>query len=167
MMKWIFRNQSCYNYIVYRNINNVSQQNENTNLWYFSAASSFVPDVILFCFDISNKTSLGNVQDIWLKKIKKYGSGIQKILVGNKSDCRSDPLCSNLVTRADVQRMMNIAGASKYFENSARLMKGQEDIVEEAIRLVLLNSGAGQDVNAKNASDRKPVTLVRGYRRLW
>jgi Ras-related C3 botulinum toxin substrate 1 len=48
-------------------------------------------DVFLLCFSIISQTSLSNIKAKWHPEIMHHAPSVPYILVGNKSDLRSDP----------------------------------------------------------------------------
>lgn len=49
-------------------------------------------DVFLVCFDINNRESFIQLQNLWLPEVKRYQNGTPIIIVGNKMDVRSERL---------------------------------------------------------------------------
>ena len=98
-------------------------------------------DVVLICFSISNPDSLHNVVDIWSPEIHYHCDGAPIILVGTKSDTRTDPdVRAREAPFVDFEMGKNVAkliGAVEYLECSALRNEGVRTVFETAARVVL------------------------------
>jgi Ras-related C3 botulinum toxin substrate 1 len=102
-------------------------------------------DVFLICFSIASPPSFENARNKWNAEIMHHCPTVPKLLIGTKSDLRSD---SDTLSRLADKRLMPIAseqgdrlakeiGAHKYIECSARTQNGLKSVFDEAIRVVL------------------------------
>ena len=114
--------------------------------------------VVALCFAVNCPQSLESVNHFWYNEIKNFCPRTPIILVGTKSDCRHDqppeeakPLkrtnfaqkireCTIVTPRMGRQIAQEI-GAS-YYECSARLMSGLQDVFLNVIRAALCNQRA-------------------------
>lgn len=98
-------------------------------------------DVILICFAIDYPTSLMNVKDKWLPEILHFCEGVPYLLVGLKTDLRSDPVSLSLlaaqgvqpVTRAQGEAFAAEIGAKRYVECSAKTGACVQEVFEHAL----------------------------------
>lgn len=85
-------------------------------------------DILLVCFAIDQPASLDNVYDKWLPEITHYCPDIPFILVGLKTDLRSDPQCleklqskgQRPLTSEEGRKAGQRCGAYKYMECSSK-----------------------------------------------
>lgn len=99
-------------------------------------------DIILICFSIDNPDSLENVLEKWAPEISHYCPRVPVVLVGTKKDLRDD---EEVVRELEKKRQhtvgwehgMRVAkriGAVAYFECSAKLREGVDEIFNAAVR---------------------------------
>ena len=101
-------------------------------------------DLFLVAFDVSNRDSFRNVKSKWIPELQHYAPDVPFILVGTKSDLRSDtsttsPSDQNMVGEQEIQHMVQDIGAVKYCETSALTGEGLKDVFEEAIKTIALS----------------------------
>ncbi|CAH8556510.1 unnamed protein product [Schistosoma turkestanicum] len=99
-------------------------------------------DVFLVCFSLINSTSFENVRSKWYPEISHYAPRTPIILVGTKSDLRSEnegiKSHQSSISHAQGLVMAKEIGARKYKECSALTQAGLKEVFDEAIRAVLL-----------------------------
>ncbi|KAL8903099.1 MAG: hypothetical protein Q9207_004148 [Kuettlingeria erythrocarpa] len=108
-------------------------------------------DLIFVCFAIDCPNSLENVMDKWYPEVLHFCPTTPLILVGLKSDLRSNRVCIDLlktqgltpVTPEQGQRVARQMGAI-YIECSSKESKGVEDVFELAV-----NTAVGQEIELK------------------
>jgi len=118
-------------------------------------------DIFLVCFNVTNHTSFTNVKAKWYPEIKHHMPSTPFILVGTKSDLRTDPdTITRLAERglASVERKVaeDLAlelGAVKYLECSALTQVGLKSVFDEAVK------AATTRPSARPASGRKCIIM--------
>ncbi|ELR21889.1 GTPase cRac1B, putative [Acanthamoeba castellanii str. Neff] len=102
-------------------------------------------DVFLICFSVTSPPSYENARNKWNAEIMHHCPTAPKLLIGTKTDLRSD---ADTITRLADKHMQPIQaeqgerlakeiGAHKYVECSARTQQGLKNVFDEAIRVVL------------------------------
>ena len=96
-------------------------------------------DVFLICFSIISQHSFDNVKSKWWPEIQHHAPGVPIILVGTKSDLRSDDaMLQQLASKG--QRVISIEegqarakeiGAVSYMECSALTQEGLKNVFDE------------------------------------
>jgi small GTP-binding protein len=97
-------------------------------------------DVVLICFSVASPSSFHNVSDSWNREVAHHAPDALKLLVGTKSDLRSDDEAIarlRFVRPGQARRLAREIGAIKYVECSALTREGLTDAFDEAIRVVL------------------------------
>lgn len=97
-------------------------------------------DVILLCFSLVHRDSLSNVIDRWLPELKYFCPGVPIVLVGNKSDLRSNPsVIDSLIKQAtcpisetEGRKVAERIRAHAYVECSARTRSGVGEVFTAA-----------------------------------
>eukprot|EP00112_Aurelia_sp_Birch-Aquarium-sp1_P008448 Seg1930.5 transcript_id=Seg1930.5/GoldUCD/mRNA.D3Y31 product="Rho-related GTP-binding protein RhoD" protein_id=Seg1930.5/GoldUCD/D3Y31 len=133
----------------------VALENKNSlglNLWDASGSPDFDhvrplsykdTDVFLLCFDVSRESSLNNISKKWLIEMFENRPGKPFLLVGLKSDLRSDASNNDekeekFVTQAQALKFAKTIKAFDYLECSSRNMNDQiEKVFVSAARLGL------------------------------
>lgn len=97
-------------------------------------------DVFLVCFSVDSKTSLENVENKWLTEIQKFCPDTAFILVGTKSDFRTEPPAGKESQLVDGEKAQNVAerrNAAAYIECSARTEDNLKMVFDKAIGVVI------------------------------
>jgi Ras-related C3 botulinum toxin substrate 1 len=102
-------------------------------------------DVFLICFSIGSPTSFDNVQTAWIHELAEHCPTTPLILVGLKSDLRTDSSSSesesgeyfNIVESWEGEQMKEKIKAHKYIECSALSQHNMNKVFEEAVKAVL------------------------------
>ncbi|KAJ7738830.1 P-loop containing nucleoside triphosphate hydrolase protein [Mycena maculata] len=95
--------------------------------------------VILICFAVDNPDSLDNVQEKWIKEIQHLCYGVPFILVGCKTDLRTDPplvdeqnkVGQRTLTTEEGRAVAKKVGAHEYLECSAKSGQGVNEVFLE------------------------------------
>ncbi|GLB42794.1 putative small GTPase superfamily, Rho family protein [Lyophyllum shimeji] len=98
-------------------------------------------DVILIVFSIDFPTSLANVEDKWYPEVAHFCEGTPLLLVGTKTDLRSDEQTKRMLSaqgQAPItpEQGGNVAReiGAKYVECSAKTGRGVQDVFNLALR---------------------------------
>ncbi|XP_065901308.1 rho-related protein racA-like isoform X2 [Dysidea avara] len=94
-------------------------------------------DVVLLCFPCDYHPSFENVADKWLPEVKHFCQESPLLLVGMKSDLRTDIPASNHVKRSEAIRFAKNIGAVGYYECSAKLQSGLDEVVKSLVNAAL------------------------------
>lgn len=105
-------------------------------------------DVVLMCFGIDSPDSLENIGDKWTPEVRHYCPGIPVVMVGLKSDVRTDQnviddLAKMKQTVVSIEQGEAVAkqiNADKYLECSAKMGIKVKEVFEEATRCALLKT---------------------------
>merc|ERR1712060_501959 len=120
-------------------------------------------DVFLVCFSVISSSSFENVKTIWFPEIQHHAPNVPILLVGTKSDLRTDDstikqLSSRgqaMVTLESAQMMAKEIGAVKFLECSALTQEGLKQVFDDAIRAVMWTPSRGRERNAKPSRGRQ------------
>jgi len=99
-------------------------------------------DVFLICYSVISRSSFDNVKSKWYPEIQHHAPDVPIILVGTKSDLRSDPKTLKelqskglqMVTAEEGRVMGTHIKAVKSMECSALTQEGLKTVFDEAIR---------------------------------
>jgi len=102
-------------------------------------------DVFLVCFSVISQSSYENVKTKWVEEISHHCPDVPKLLIGTKSDLRTDMETKNAlqskgaeyVSTAQADKMCKDISAVKYLECSALTQDGLKQVFDEAIRAAL------------------------------
>lgn len=117
-------------------------------------------DVVLVCFSIDKRESLSNVLTRWAPEVEHFCDGVPKILVGLKTDLRSqqgDRPGPQLISPEEAQEVAYKIGAWRYVECSAKMRDGVTHVFDTAVQAVF-------DCEKKE-SRRKRYKLLKKYTR--
>lgn len=100
-------------------------------------------DVFLICFSVISRSSFESVASKWKTEIERYAPAVPIILVGTKSDLRTDSLTiqqlesrgQTMVSIPDAQAMADSIGAAAYLECSALTQSHLKEVFDEAFRV--------------------------------
>jgi small GTP-binding protein len=126
----------------------------NLGLWDISTQDVFArlrpltyekTDVFLVCFCVTLPSSFDNVRAQWHPELMHHCPEVPMLLVGTKSDLRSDVDTLDRLEAMNLQpitpeqgdQMAEEIGACKYIECSARTQNGLDNVFNEAIRAAL------------------------------
>ncbi|XP_033228424.1 ras-like GTP-binding protein RhoL isoform X2 [Belonocnema kinseyi] len=98
-------------------------------------------DCFLLCFSVSARSSYENVFSKWHPEIKHHCPNVPIVLVGTKTDLRSEEN-SDLITTHEGKKMKKKIKAYKYVECSAMKQEGLKEVFTEAIKAVLKSSSS-------------------------
>ncbi|KAI1266162.1 P-loop containing nucleoside triphosphate hydrolase protein [Xylariaceae sp. FL1019] len=109
------------------------------------------PDVVLMCYDISRRSSLVNMEQLWSKEARsifRTSDQVPVVVVGLKRDLRSDDDPNKPIYPQEGYRSSQEIRADKYVECSAvtgELLKlAFEEICRTAIETVSESGGQGE-----------------------
>ncbi|PAA59615.1 hypothetical protein BOX15_Mlig011847g2, partial [Macrostomum lignano] len=102
-------------------------------------------DIFLICFSLVNPHSRDNVLAKWYPELQHHCGNAPIILVGTKSDLRTDPdklkelerFGQKPVSTEEGRRLAHEIRAEAYMECSAKLNMGLKELFEEAVMCVL------------------------------
>ncbi|XP_028319083.1 rho-related GTP-binding protein RhoF isoform X2 [Gouania willdenowi] len=102
-------------------------------------------NLILVCFDVTNPTSFENVLIKWYPEVKHFCQQTPVILIGCKTDLRTDKECArklkamNLapITYSQGEETRQQMNAALYLECSAKYQENVDDIFREATKTAL------------------------------
>eukprot|EP00042_Codosiga_hollandica_P020214 m.64767 g.64767 ORF g.64767 m.64767 type:complete len:193 (-) comp49746_c0_seq1:102-680(-) len=98
--------------------------------------------VILICFAVDNRDSFDNVDAKWIPEMKEYCPTVPFLIVGLKTDLRTDPAAIQRLSAKGVSFISATEGtvlaqgvkAFSYVECSAKKMENVSDCFYEAVR---------------------------------
>jgi small GTP-binding protein len=88
-------------------------------------------DVSLACFDVTNRSSLDSVAELWIPEVRHHRPDVPYIVVGTKIDLRDDRLARGRerpVTYKEGARFATEFGAYAYVECSALTQVGLKNV---------------------------------------
>eukprot|EP01023_Acetabularia_acetabulum_P001141 TRINITY_DN10428_c0_g2_i2.p2 TRINITY_DN10428_c0_g2~~TRINITY_DN10428_c0_g2_i2.p2 ORF type:complete len:225 (-),score=21.59 TRINITY_DN10428_c0_g2_i2:104-730(-) len=120
-------------------------------------------DIFILCFSVVNHPSFINVKDRWYVEIKHHCPNVPMLIVGTKSDLRTDEnTLENLkkenkapITEEEANAMVKDLGALRFLECSALTRQGLKNVFDEA-----LTSVVGSDNNKPVSSGKKKGCLL-------
>ncbi|KAI5925933.1 P-loop containing nucleoside triphosphate hydrolase protein [Camillea tinctor] len=83
---------------------------------------SLEPDLVLICYDISQRSSLTNMQNVWIKEVHscfRAGDQLPKMVVGLKRDLRSEDDANGTIYPQEGYMVAQEMRVDKYVECSA------------------------------------------------
>merc|ERR1712130_713850 len=105
-------------------------------------------DIFILCFSVVNHPSFINVKDRWYVEIKHHCPNVPMLIVGTKSDLRTDEnTLENLkggkapITEEEANAMVKDLGALKFLECSALTRQGLKNVFDEALTSVVGGGG--------------------------
>lgn len=94
-----------------------------------------------------NPSSYENVKTQWIPELKHHCVSAHTIVVGTKTDLRSDPSRKSAeaepFTKEDGERLAKEVGARMYVECSSFTQDGLKNVFEQAVRVALSGGSAG------------------------
>ncbi|KAH6604882.1 hypothetical protein Trco_006589 [Trichoderma cornu-damae] len=109
------------------------------------------PDVIVICYDISQRLSLINMKRYWINEVKQSFARMDSlpvVVLGLKRDLRSEEDPNGIIYPQDAYRMAQEMRADRYVECSA--VTGEligpafEDICKTAVKTTTENGGQSE-----------------------
>merc|ERR1711862_1076983 len=121
-------------------------------------------DIFILCFSVVNHPSFINVKDRWYVEIKHHCPNVPMLIVGTKSDLRTDEnTLENLkkenkapITEEEANAMVKDLGTLKFLECSALTRKGLKNVFDEA-----LTSVVGSDNKPTPSTKKKGCLLCK------
>ncbi|XP_058792862.1 ras-related C3 botulinum toxin substrate 1-like [Phymastichus coffea] len=129
-------------------------------------------DVLLICFSIVKPESYRSVSTKWINEVQRHCPNTPIILVGTKSDLRSDVQMSlelakygqSPVTTIQGHQLANRIGASSYVETSALTQQDLKEAFDQAIVSALSMRRAGAKLLSRH---QKPPSVWRKWLCCW
>lgn len=100
-------------------------------------------DCFLLCFAIDNPASFANVELKWIGELKHHCPQAAILLIGTKSDLRSEKSPNVCITLAEARRLKSKIKANAYIECSAKTQHNLHETFEEAVRAVMKKGSRG------------------------
>jgi GTPase SAR1 family protein len=105
-------------------------------------------DVFLICYSVISRESFANVKLKWVKELQKMCPGVPYVLVGLKTDLRTDETITQAleksggspITRQEGENLAAEIKAYKYVECSALKGEGLNDVFQQAMLVGMLHS---------------------------
>ncbi|XP_035812852.2 uncharacterized protein LOC111581376 isoform X4 [Amphiprion ocellaris] len=103
-------------------------------------------DVVLICYDVMSPSSFNNVFQKWYPEVQHFCAGVPIILVGCKTDLRSDKfleeklwsLGQNAIMYTQGEEARRKISAVAYLECSAKCNENVDDVFREATKQALM-----------------------------
>ena len=103
-------------------------------------------DVLIMCYTVDNRDSFQNITERWVPEVNHFCPSVPVILVACKKDLRFDPATHNRlaefkqkpVSREEGQALANRIDAHAFYECSAKLGEGVQEVFMMAARFALL-----------------------------
>lgn len=113
-------------------------------------------DAVVVCFDLTDQTSLLNVEKMWLPELKQLCPNVPFYIAGCKRDAMCEKGCScgydcSTQTEKELLKIVERTGAVAYTECSARM---QDDGVEGLFQVVIETSNQKRKNGAKRMISR-------------
>lgn len=141
---------------------NVNGQTINLQLWDTAGQEDYArlrpmsypdTDVFLLAFSLENRVSLENITSTWEKEVKAGAPDAAIVLVGTKSDLKSE--CKPPITQDEIDKVVKEIGAKGYVECSAKARDNVSKVFEVAVKEALTRvvkknappAAAGKDKN--------------------
>jgi small GTP-binding protein len=97
-------------------------------------------DGALLVYDISNPTSLERLASVWIPELEaKSGLGVERLIVGNKSDLREGKDSASFVSQKDGETFAKRQQAM-FVETSAKTAQNVENAFDELVKRLLEKS---------------------------
>ncbi|KAK0706450.1 P-loop containing nucleoside triphosphate hydrolase protein [Lasiosphaeria miniovina] len=110
------------------------------------------PDLVVVCFDISQRLSLINLQRVWIKEVRttfRSNDTTPLLVLGLKRDLRSEDDPNGIIYPQEAYQVAQEMRADKYMECSAvtgeLLVEVFDDICANAIRSTTEGGGQSED----------------------
>lgn len=128
-------------------------------------------DIVLLCFSVHSTPTLSNVKYKWAPEIQHHLKGTPYILVGTKSDLRSDPDTiqhveqQGLTGREFISQDLGVEtaadiGALKYLECSAQDRTSVQSVVDFAAKVVIASRGKRDKADKAARKDKEDCIVM-------
>lgn len=129
-------------------------------------------DIFLLCFSVVNHPSFVNVKDRWYVEIKHHCPNVPMIIVGTKTDLRTDEATleslrkegKSPISEEEANSMVKELGALKFLECSALTRQGLKNVFDEALTSVVCaqpgKSGGGGGKRSGSSGKKKSCSLL-------
>lgn len=125
-------------------------------------------DIFILCFSVVNHPSFINVKDRWYVEIKHHCPNVPMLIVGTKSDLRTDESTLESlkkegkapITEAEANAMVKDLGAIKFLECSALTRQGLKNVFDEALTSVVGDNKKNGGAGAAKSNKKKNCALL-------
>ncbi|SCU99737.1 LAME_0G05160g1_1 [Lachancea meyersii CBS 8951] len=100
-------------------------------------------DLLMVCYAANSKTSLQNVEELWIPEVCHFCPDTPIMLIGTKSDLYALDQIDKLVNPTEAETLAQKVGAIAHFQSSAKLHHNIDEIFGEAMKAVLRTSVQG------------------------
>lgn len=94
-------------------------------------------DILMVCYAINSKTSLKNVQDLWIPEVKHFCPDVPIMLIGLKSDLNAQNNINDLVDSRVAESMAKRLGAFVHIQCSSKLRYNIDEVFNTALNTAL------------------------------
>lgn len=94
-------------------------------------------DILMVCYAINNRTSLKNVQDLWIPEVKHFCPDVPIMLIGLKSDLNVRDNINDLVDPRTAEAMAKKLGAFVHIQCSSKLRYNVDEVFNTALNTAL------------------------------
>lgn len=94
-------------------------------------------DILMVCYAVDNKTSLQNVQDLWIPEVKHFCPDVPIMLIGLKSDLYARDNIDDLVDPRQAESIAKSLGAFVHVQCSAKLRSDIDGVFNVALTTAL------------------------------
>jgi len=125
-------------------------------------------DIFLLCFSVVNHPSFVNVKDRWYVEIKHHCPNVPMIIVGTKTDLRTDEATleslrkegKSPITEEEANAMVKELQALKFLECSALTRQGLKNVFDEALTSVVCREGGKGSSGGSSKNKKKGCFLL-------
>lgn len=94
-------------------------------------------DILMVCYSVDSKTSLQNVQDLWIPEVKHFCPDVPIMLIGLKSDLYARDNIDDLVDPRHAESLAKTLGAFVHVQCSAKLRSDIDGVFNVALTTAL------------------------------
>jgi len=124
-------------------------------------------DIFFACYSTCNPSSLANLRHKWLREIREHAPNATVVLVGTKTDARSDPEVVRLleqrgmvpVSSDEGARFAEETGCAGFVECSSRTGAGIKEVFDTAVRVG--RSAATEKIRAQRKSNSGIIGRIK------
>ncbi|SCU87644.1 LADA_0E05292g1_1 [Lachancea dasiensis] len=94
-------------------------------------------DILMVCYSVASRTSLHNVEELWIPEVRHFCPSTPIMLVGTKSDLYASDQLDKLVDPRDAELVAQKVGALGHFQSSAKFHDNIDVLFNSAMTAVL------------------------------